>query len=638
MCGIAGILSFDDRPIDTGRVERMLRHMRNRGPDGEGIVHLPRCSLAHTRLSIIDHKHGAQPMTAPAVGSADDAGALTVVFNGEIYNHRDLRRRLERFGHTFKTDHCDTEVLLHGYRQWGEQLPKHLNGMFAFAIHDHAARSTFLCRDRLGQKPLYLRWGWEHGRPAELMFASLVGTLVTGWPDKASPGIDAGAMQAFLRVGYAQRGSMITGVEELPAGHWLTVDDAGRPHCEPYWRSPPVSRTGTSRGVREAVRELLEDAVATRLEADVELGAFLSGGIDSSLLAALAQERLREQGASPLRTFSVRMGDSDYDESPFATQVARHIGSRHTELKAEPSDDVVNDLRLLLAESGEPTADSSILPTYWLSQVTREHVKVALSGDGGDELFAGYDRYRAMRVLGRHGWWLSKAPADWLDDANPRSLTARARRLLAASGQRRAADQYLSMIHLFTDAQIEAMGVDLPAADVRDAMLPPHDGWTNDLEPAQAAARWDLNHYLPFDLLRKVDRASMAVGLEVRCPMLDHQVVDLAAHLPLSVLMPRGRPKAVLRDLAADLLPAAIARRPKRGFAIPIGRWFRGPLQGALRDCVIGGRMRDLGFDRFAVEQMIEDHTSGGADHTHRLFALLMLALWVEWLRDSHTR
>jgi asparagine synthase (glutamine-hydrolysing) len=631
MCGIAGIVRFDDQPIDVGRAIRMRDAVRHRGPDGEGIAELGRCTLVHTRLGVIDLLGGRQPMSVPPRG---EQGPLTLVFNGEIYNHRSLRKQLTMLGHQFASDHCDTEVLIHGYRQWGNTLAKRLHGMFAFAIWDGGQRRLFLCRDRVGKKPLYLRWSSGRSAAGELSFASTISALVAG--GARPPTVDHESMLTFLRFGYTFNTSLIRGIEELPAAHWMTIDAGGAVEKQRYWQPPPISRSSTSTGALRATRELLEEAVHTRLEADVPLGCFLSGGIDSSIVAAMAQKQMRERGGDRLKTYCVAMPDLDYDESAHAQLVANHLDTRHRQLVAEHHQSVIPDLQRLIAVMGEPTADSSILPTFWLCQASRQEVTVALCGDGGDELFGGYDRYRAMRILARSGWWLRLAPLTLLRSANPRSRRHRFARLVEAARRRTQSQQYREIVQLFSDEQIR----DLTAAGGM-ALLPPNTGvpvvlpdWPQENDPAHAAMRWDLMHYLPFDLLRKMDRASMAVALEVRCPILDTQVLDLAGHLPTRVLLPGGRAKGLLRQVAADMgLPQSIVNRPKRGFALPIGRWFRGPLKEALAQHIIEGELGDVGIDRYAAEQLLDEHSRGVTDHTHRLFALLMLSLWAGWMK-----
>ncbi len=600
----------------------MLGHMRHRGPDGEGISEHPRCTLAHARLAIIDALGGEQPMHAPPDPSHESSGPLHLVFNGEVYNHRSLRVKLEKRGYRFRSNHSDTEALLLGYRAFGKQLPKHLRGMFAFAIWDEDARELYMARDRTGKKPLYLCRGRN-----ELGFASLPATLAHAMLGAAEP--DPGALLSFLRFGYPFGRSMIKGIDEVEPGHWMTVDAAGHVQTERYWRPPPISRTSTSIGAVDSVEEVLSEAVGVRLEADVPLGCFLSGGIDSSLIAALAQKRLNQQDADALKTYSVVMEDADFDESPHARTIAQHIGSDHTELKADPSD-LFGDLEHLMQVAGEPTADSGILPSYWISRAARPHIKVALTGDGGDELFGGYDRYRAMAMIARHRGWMRFVPRALFSSTNFRSSPARFRRLLdAAAVGPDPQQQYASMVHLFTDQQIGMLAPDLTPMLDNEAIA----DWPDEPDVAHAAMRWDLGHYLPYELLRKADRSSMAVALELRCPMLDTQVVDLAGHLPTSVLMPGGQQKGLLRRLATRHVPGSIVDLPKRGFGVPIGRWFREQHAQSLQDRLAGCDWGSLGLDSTLIETCLDQHLRSQADHTHRLFALLQLSLWANWLK-----
>ncbi|MEM8738221.1 MAG: asparagine synthase (glutamine-hydrolyzing) [Planctomycetota bacterium] len=639
MCGIAGMVRFDDRPIDPDRLSAMAAHLKHRGPDGDGQSVHGRCGMVHARLSIIDLLSGQQPMHLTAevaaaegarkrsAGQRGSSGGLHLVFNGEIYNHVALRKKLEQRGHRFTSDHSDTEVLLLGYRQWGENLPKHLHGMFAFAIWDSTERRLFLARDRAGKKPLFLRRGPD---PRELMFGSLVGTLVAGVPADERLEVNRWALLNYLQLGYTFGTAMVDGVEELPAAHFMRIEADGSSYTKRYWRPPPISKHSTSLGAVDALEEVLNEAVVKRLEADVPLGCFLSGGIDSSVIAALAQRRLDAVGGGRLRTFSVSMPDVHYDETPHARAVADHLSTEHTVLRCEVGDTMA-DLARMMAVSGEPTADSSLLPTHWLCKTARPFCRVALSGDGGDELFGGYDRYRAMRLLTRFRGGLSRLPQG-LWNASPRTRRARFGRLVAAAKAGREPDrQYRSMIHLFTNDDIATL-----APGLRDELtrsdpsgLP---GWADWSDWTHAAMRWDFEYYLPYELLRKVDRASMAVALEVRCPMLDTQVCDLAGHLPTSVLMPGNRPKALLRQLGARFLPDAIVQRRKRGFAVPMGYWLRGRLCDAVQARLSDGRLEGLGIDPEVTLRLFEEHLSERVDHTHRLFGLLQLSLWADWV------
>ncbi|MEM6750221.1 MAG: asparagine synthase (glutamine-hydrolyzing), partial [Planctomycetota bacterium] len=613
--------------------------------DGSAVLTEARCGMAHCRLAIIDRLSGEQPMSlpppppegaalsdgaAPAGSFAQAAGegsvvaaglpGLRLVFNGEVYNHRGLRKKLERRGHRFHSDHSDTEVLLFGYREWGDQLPKHLHGMFAFAIYDFDRRKLLLCRDRIGKKPLFY---WRGER--ELVFGSTPAAVVAGLG--RTPACDPAALRRYLCLGHTSGRSLFAGVQEPPAAHWMEVDAGGAVSCKRYWRPPPVSLHSTSLGAVDALREVLSESVRMRLESDVPLGCFLSGGIDSSVVAALAQRELRGRGAGPLRAVSVAVRTPGFDESGAATEVARELGLEHEVLEADPSD-AVADLERLMAQTGEPTADSSLLPTYWLCQAAATQMTVALSGDGGDELFGGYDRYRAMTLLDRWRWWLARAPVPTARSAwKSRSRERAARLVRSARAGRAAAAQYRSLVGLLEADEARALAPGLYAGGAAPCVVAAD--WPEERDPAFAAMRWDLTHYLPYDVLRKVDRASMAVPLEVRSPMLGTAVCDLAGHLPPRVLMPGGRPKGLLRALAAELLPLGIVGRGKRGFGVPIGAWIRDGVSDGWLDLARDPGLAGLGIDAAVVGRMAEDHMSGLVDHGPRLFALAQLGLWV---------
>jgi asparagine synthase (glutamine-hydrolysing) len=591
MCGIGGILRLDGGPVDRAALERMRGPIMCRGPDDQACIAEGPCGLVHTRLAVLDPATGRQPMNIPG---GREFGPATVIFNGEIYNHRELRRELERAGHRFSTHHSDTEVLLHGRRQWGRDLPRHLRGMFAVAIWDPKSRSLLLMRDRAGKKPLYF-----YRDDRQFCFASTPAAIIAALGPLA---VRREGLAEYLALGYTRAASLWESIREVEPGTRAIVGMDGACQPEKYWSCPGVAGSGPAAG---NIHDMLREAVESRLEADVPLGCFLSGGIDSSLVAALAQRALAQRGGR-LRTFSVSMPDGRYDEGPWARRVADHIGAEHTELRAEPN--VEQDLRHLIQTAGEPTGDSSILPTYWLSRTTRRHVTVALSGDGGDELFGGYERYVAMRLLRRHGWWLRRIPAALLGG-------------------------YTSIVQLLSDEQLAALGANEhrePGAFVTSTFS------QGASDPADAARRWDFENYLPYDLLRKVDRASMAVALEVRCPFLDTALVEAALTTPMKQLMPGRMTKPLLRDIARQYLPAEIVERKKMGFAVPIGLWFgdslRPLLDKWLLDCPA---LTDLGLNRSYIEQLIREHVAGKIDHTHRLFALLTLAMWREMFKPQ---
>jgi len=611
MCGIGGILRFDGEPVDRDRLKLMLGPLGCRGPDGFGLHSDNPCGLAHTRLAVLDAPGGVQPMVLDA-----DGGQLAVVFNGEIYNHRALREELAAAGHRFMSDHSDTEVLLHGYRQWGDALPTRLEGMFAFAVWDAAGERLLLARDRTGKKPLFF-----HHADHRFTFGSTIAALIA--PYRSLPPIDGAALGEYLTFGYTRNRSLLTNIEELPPGHWSVIEPTTVQTTDRYWSPPEVARGDDPADFTT----LLTDAVHRRLDADVPLGCFLSGGIDSSIIAALAHAQMQRDGQR-LKTFSVSMPDAKYDEGPWAQRVAGHLGTEHHALTAEPR--VEDDLRMLVASMGEPLADSSLLPTYWVSKAARQHVTVALSGDGGDELFGGYERYRAMRLIADYGRWLAKTPVSLFPRGEQKSPFVRLRRLVEAAKRSGAATQYQSIVELFTHEQLRKLG---PA---RHASI---EDWPTCDDAAEGARRWDLRAYLPGDLLRKVDRASMAVALEVRCPLLDTSVVEAALRTPAAALMPGGQPKGALRAIARKWLPREVVDRPKMGFAVPIGKWFSGDLQSMLRRHLLdASELGDVGCDRGAIESLIDEHAAGRIDHTHRLFALLSLSMWLQWLGEVRVR
>lgn len=612
MSGIAGILRFDGSPPDADRLDAMRDHLRHRGPEGQGTEMLGPCALTATRLSIIDTPFGEQPMTLPALENADDGryantGPLHLVFNGEVFNHRALRAKLEAHGHRFRSDHHDAEVLLHGYRQWGTNLPRHLHGMFALAIYDQQHRRLFICRDRSGVKPLFL-----HREATGVVFASLVSAVMLGLPPGRRPGIDREALRTYLRYGYTFGRSLNAGVEALPPAHWMTIDADGAIEQREYWRPPPISKTSTSLGAVDSLREVLAEAVHERTEADVPMGCFLSGGVNSSVIAALAQEKRRAQGADPLRTFAVSVPELAYDESRHAQAVAHHIGSRHESIQTTPGR-AIDDLRDLIAIYGEPTAEPMLLPTYWLCRAARRHVSAALTGVGGDELFGGHQRYQRLRRHQRYGWWRRLNPTSAEPGTDP-------------------AAQYHALISVFDDPALAALMPDdapPPAASCAQ-------GWVDGPDTVHSAMRWDLEHALPCEVLRRADHASMAVAMELRCPMLAAPVMDLAGHLPTRVLMPGGRSSGLLRAVAAELLPTAIATRPRQTFPLPLGDWFRGVLRDTLADHLRSDRLDRVGLNRAHATALLHEHLEGQADHTRPLLALLMLALWVDFSREPY--
>jgi len=616
MCGFAGLVRFDEQPVPRQRLDRMARHLRHRGPDGEGAYAGGRCGLVCTQLTIIDRLGGAQPMSIPRGDGRD--GEFVLVFNGEIYNHAELRRKLERLGRSFHSDHSDTEVIAQGYAAFGDDVAKHLHGMFAFAIWDTAAKRLTLCRDRAGEKPLYV-----HESREGLAFASLPATLLAGG---VATDLDPAALVTFLRYGHSLERSLIAGVRELEPGCLASIGPDGRWTTRRYWRPPPVSRTSTSIGVVDATRELLEESIEARLQADVPLGCFLDGGIGASLCAALAQRKLGERGEPPLKTFSLDLGGRDGAPDP-ARLVAERLGTEHHTLPCDPGATLLEDLDRLTAVAGDPVGGKGVLPILWLSRGARPMVKTVLAGDGDDELFGGRDEYRALRMIQRMGPMLRLLPGGEASDPGERGGWGRVARLRGAARAPGVAAQYLSLVRLFREGDVRALGLDV------DAGIDLASLWPDEEDPVKAAMLFDKQHWLPHARLRRVDHASMCVAMEVRLPMLDTPLLDLAGHLPGAVLMPGGRPGAVLRRLLEQLGLGGVAKASRPPLP-PIGEWFRGKLHEPLRQRLLDGDLASLWVRQEPVERLLQSHAAAEADHTDRLMALASLSAWARWRRD----
>ena len=635
MCGITGAIWTDpDLAIDASILDRMTRVLRHRGPDDDGqylgqfhirppYEPMPGVALGFRRLSIIDVEGGHQPMS-------NEDQSIWVVFNGEIYNFPALRRRLEGGGHKFRSQ-SDTETIVHLYEDEGVDCFRHLNGMFGIAIWDSNRRRLVIGRDRLGQKPLVYRL--ESGR---LLFASELKSLleVPGVPRD----VDAGALDQYLTYQYVPHPRTIfRGIRKLPPAHFGIYED-GKFTVQRYWDIDLNQQTDMEFAeAGQCLSELLDSSVRMRMRSDVPLGAFLSGGVDSSLIVALMQRAADR----PIETFSIGFPVAEYDETHFARRVAKYLGTEHHELEVTP--DAVDMLPRLVWHYDEPFADSSALPLWYVSQLTRRHVTVALSGDGGDELFAGYPRYRAvwlgsrlddsglLKTLLAAGFWQR------LPGSRQKSLVRRFKRFsefLSKSPQRRYLE-WIAIFHearrvqLFSDELLEQLPDEDPFEFLSRAW-----GAAGERDPVTAASMADLTTYLPCDILAKVDTASMAHSLECRQPFLDHRVVELAASLPLGFKFRGNRGKRILRDVFGDLLPAEIFRRPKMGFGVPLDHWFRHELRDMTHDVLLDQRAIERGYFRpEIVRQLIEQHEQGQFDHAYRLWALLILELWMrEWL------
>jgi asparagine synthase (glutamine-hydrolysing) len=625
MCGIAGILDRRGASTETltTHVRAMMAAIRHRGPDDDGdwIDAEAGIALGFRRLAIIDLSPGGhQPMA-----SAD--GRLVVVYNGEIYNYRELKAELEGLGHRFRSS-SDTEVMLAAMGQWGPKAAlQRLVGMFALALWDRGTRTLTLARDRLGEKPLY--WSEANGL---LLFGSELKAL-RAHPD-APAAIDPAALSHFFRRGYVPAPvSIYAGVRKLPPGHLLTAAPGADPVVEPYWSLAEIAaRPRAPAGEAETIArldELLLDAVRRTTIADRPLGVLLSGGIDSSAVAALMQAT----SGARVRSFTIGFDEASHDESAAAEAVARHLGTEHTTLRATAAEALA--LVPAMAEIyDEPFADSSQIPTHMVSRLAREHVVVVLSGDGGDEVFAGYNRHVAMARLkhvldlpqGLRGFAASLAgrvpPSVWdraaaylPDTVRPREVADKMQKLAQV-----LAAEDADAVHERLLTQWQAP----PVADPRPSPAPPGVGLADPLERMQLR---DTLDYLPDDILAKVDRASMAVGLEARAPLLDHRVVELAWSLPSSMRVRDGEGKWALRRVLERYVPRALTDRPKTGFALPLADWLRGPLRDWAESLLAASALHPA-LDPDPIGAAWAQHLSGAQNHQHRLWCVLMFQAW----------
>ncbi len=634
MCGICGIL-YDDSRVPNQRVlETMVQTLVPRGPDASGTWSAPGVALGHRRLKVLDLEGAAQPMVA---GSHD----VSLVYNGEIYNYRELGEELQKLGHPVSL-RSDTEVLLHGYLQWGAAVVERCNGMFAFALWDGRHRSLLLARDRMGQKPLYLA-RIPHG----LLFASEL-KAIQAHPDFESR-MDADSIRRYLVHEYVPDPHCIyRDASKLPPAHLAVVRAADLElHPRAYWDlSFPDPRSERRRGLRleEATEELglrLRRAARRRMMSDVPLGVFLSGGIDSSLLVGLLSDRGGQSTPAPLQSFAIGFNDPSFDESTHAARVARcfstHHHSRRFDLEALKA-----VLPRVTTQVDEPFGDASVLPTHLLSRFAREHVTVALSGDGGDELFAGYPTFQAERV---------GAPLTRYLGAGWHGLLRRAAGLLPVSTDNISLDfkikQFVRGVGWPAEARHQVWLGSFTPAEARALLMPEVAARLGPMDPLEEVARrvsrtptedpWDrlfvfyCRYYLAGDILVKVDRASMAVGLETRAPFLDPEVIELACGLPPALRIRGFETKAVCRRLARDLLPASIARRPKKGFGIPVAQWIKGPLRMLMMRLLDPARLRREGIFRpEPVTELVAAHLAGRVDARKPLWTLMAFQLWLE--------
>lgn len=626
MCGIAGILNLDARPVSAAMVKRMSHALAHRGPDGEGVFLDGSIGLGHKRLAVIDLSSDAQqPM-------CNEDRSVWLTFNGEIYNFRELRRELEGRGHRFRS-HTDSEVILHAYEEYDLEFLSHLSGMFAFALWDKRQQRLLLARDRLGIKPLF----FAHTKNS-LIFGSEIKSLLEH-PDVPRT-LNRNALHDYLSLNYvvAPR-TLFSGIMQLEPAHYLLSYADGRSREQRYWDVGfGVDASLTESQVLDCVRSHLERSVSSQLVSDVPVGVFLSGGVDSSAIAAL----MTHSNKSPIQTFSVGFNEPTYSELNFARQMAQHIKSHHHEMIVAA--EVVETLPKLVWHAEEPTADSSMLPLYHLARLARSEVKVVLSGEGGDEVFAGYETYRAPTVMG----FYSRLPLWMRTHVLPRAVD-----LLPVSSSKVSFESKLRRFvrgaHLTSQAAHLTWRMIFSESEKSELYspefgFPPNGHSTSDtfqpfLERVHDAnlinqlLYVDLCGYLPNDMLVKADRMTMAHSLEARLPLLDHDLVEFMAQVPPKFKLRNGWGlKPLLRGAVKDLVPTPILRRGKQGFNVPKGLW----MQGIMRDFVAARLLEPSAWGRLGlfrpegVKRIVQDHWDGHSDNSHQIWSLMCLDLWLD--------
>ena len=622
MCGIAGRFDFSGRVVDAALVRSMCTTIAHRGPDEENVYTAPYIGLGQRRLAIIDLDHRA------AAPMPNEDGSIWITYNGEVYNFRELRHELEEKGHRFRSE-TDTEVIVHLYEEHGPDCVARLRGMFAFAIWDAPRRRLFAARDRFGKKPFFYT---NTGRA--FIFASEIKAILANPDVSVAPNYHA--IDEYLSYQYVPSPlTAFEGIEKLPPGHTLLCDANGNVRIERYWQPPsPVKTNASPAQIVEELRARIEESVRMRLVSDVPVGAFLSGGIDSSTVVAF----MSRASSKPVRTFSIGFDDQEHDELPQARLVAAQYGTDHHEMIVRP--DAAEVLPLLVHHYNEPFADSSAVPTYYVSKLTRQHVTVALSGDGGDENFAGYQTYQAVSAWSRAdvvpafvrkpmGAAMSAA-LDQLPYSNASARASRAFRMFGSTLPQRYR-LYRTILkpqekrHAYT-AQFQSL--------VASAATSVDLEWSEEMDELDWMMRHDQRFYLADCLMVKTDIASMANSLEVRCPLLDHELAEYCATIPSSLKRTPAGGKAILKAAMRGLVPDEVLDKPKRGFAMPVAAWFRGELAPLLRGTLLDARFAARGlFDPAFVARLIDDHIAGRRNYENRLWALLFLELWFrEWI------
>ncbi len=621
MCGIVGVWHLDETSVEPAELARMRDALTHRGPDDAGLWYDGPVGLGHRRLAIIDlSEAGRMPMASPD-------GKIQAVFNGEVYNFETLREELRSKGHSFSSE-TDSEVVLRAYEQWGTDCFARFNGMFAVAIWDGRLGRMVLARDPAGQKPLY--FGYRPGH--WLLVASTLAPLLTY--TRGELDIDQEVVRDYVRMGYATPGrAMLARVHSLPPGSFAVIDDEHGPSIHSYFDLCAVAESGSGRkrppkseaALLEEFRSLMRDAVRSRLVADVPLGAFLSGGIDSSLIVAL----MAEQDRAIVNTYTIGFDVPAFDESGHAAEIARHLGVQNT-VKILQGRDVLAQLPDVVRYFDEPMADYSVLPTLAVSKLAREHVTVALTGDGADEAFGGYKYYLAQGWLSPYTKTVPRGMRKALAEASRFLPSAGAQRILERSAATDA-ELFFGLGGFYRGATAHAVnrllgerniGPERVAAYLRKHPL----GGT-----VEAGMLYDAVHTLPGAWLTKVDRASMAVSLEARSPFLDRRVLEFAFSLPLNMRIRGRHKKYILRRLLQDYLPPRLTERPKQGFTAPVALWLRNELRPALQTCLSEETVRRRGlFDPAIVSQLVKEHLTASHDHAQLLWALLVLEWWIE--------
>lgn len=631
MCGIAGVFVTKDATSHFDlrkRVLGMLATLIHRGPDDGGVWVEGRVGLGHRRLSVIDLSAAAhQPM-----GSNDST--VQIVFNGEIYNFQELRAELEKAGLAFRS-HSDTEVILRGYQHWGKEVFGRLRGMFALAIWDAANGELVLARDRVGKKPLFCGW-----HDSALLFGSEIKAILA-WPGMPRQP-DLQAIHHYLTYQYIPAPwSAFKGISKVPQASYMVIRVNGDTSTVPYWSlpSPASARSKSVSTLKEELISLLDESVRLRMISDVSIGAFLSGGVDSSAVVAM----MARHSTGPVKTFCIGFDEAEYDERQYAQMVADRYSTEHHAMTVRP--DAISVLPRIVWHYGEPFADPSAIPTYYVSEIARKHVTVALNGDGGDESFLGYSRYkqclqtewvsRVPRFLRRNAAQMAaRIPAEW----EKYKICRIARRAMNIAAERDAVRYAPSIVYFFEQDKVNGYG-ELLAPYLADSSLAMLDRWFDESPSFVAGAAWaDIHTYLPDDLLVKVDVASMAHSLEARSPLLDHKLMEWAARIPSAQKFAGGETKAILKSALEPFLPHEVLYRPKMGFGVPIDRWLRNEIKEFAHDILLSTEARQRGLVKPEYVQMLLDEHCGGVRlHHTRLWGLLMLELWFRMWIDAPT-